>query len=131
MAEYALQKECRLPFFVSFRHSSFRFLSGLSDGACSTNGAQASTDGLRSHGGAVNIVRKRETRITRASIAITVMFVLCHTPRVVPNVLEVFLEPSSFPRVRFALTLLHIVVSQCLNTMRHGYECSVYLVPIP
>ena len=55
-------------------------------------------DGLRSHGGE-NILRKREARITKASIAITIMFVICHTPRVVPNVMEVALEQDAFPKV--------------------------------
>jgi len=54
-------------------------------------------DGLRSHGGE-NILRKREARITKASIAITIMFVICHTPRVVPNVMEVALEQDAFPK---------------------------------
>lgn len=56
------------------------------------------SDGLRSHGGE-NIVRKREARITKASIAITIMFVICHTPRVIPNVMEVALERDAFPKV--------------------------------
>jgi hypothetical protein len=55
-------------------------------------------EGLRSHGGE-NIVRKREARITKASIAITIMFVFCHTPRVIPNLFEVLGDPSTFPKV--------------------------------
>ena len=59
-----------------------------------------SADGLRSHGGE-NIVRKREARITKASIAITLMFVICHTPRIIPNVMEVALEQDAFPKVSY------------------------------
>ena len=47
-----------------------------------------------------SVLRKRETRITRASIAITVMFVVCHLPRCIPNIMEIFLSSEDSPRVR-------------------------------
>ena len=43
---------------------------------------------LRSHGGG-GTVRKREARITKASIGITLMFLICHAPRVLPNLNEI------------------------------------------
>ena len=58
-------------------------------------------EGLRSHGGE-NLIRKREARITKASIGITVMFVVCHTPRVIPNLFEVLVDPSTFPKVNIS-----------------------------
>jgi hypothetical protein len=46
-----------------------------------------------------NVIRKREVRITRACIAITLMFVVCNTPRCVPNLMEIFMKPEDFPHV--------------------------------
>ena len=83
---------CLLPTF--FNYFSRRFGSVRSQHNCNV----LVSDGLRSHGGE-NIVRKREARITKASIAITIMFVICHTPRVIPNVMEVALERDAFPKV--------------------------------
>ena len=51
------------------------------------NNDQEGANGLRSHGGG-GTVRKREARITKASIGITVMYLICHTPRVIPNLYE-------------------------------------------
>lgn len=58
-------------------------------------------DGLRSHGSSENTVRKIEARITKASIGITIMFLICHTPRVIPNLFEVLVDQSTFPKVGF------------------------------
>ena len=44
-----------------------------------------------------NTLRRREARITRASIAITVMFVVCHAPRCIPNLMELL---KYFPQVK-------------------------------
>ena len=54
---------------------------------------------LRSHGGG-ETVRKRETRITKASIGITLMYLVCHTPRVIPNLNEIIAnENEAMPSV--------------------------------
>ena len=57
-------------------------------------------EGLRIHNGGESLVRKRETRITKASIGITVMFLICNTPRVIPNLVEVLMDQNAFPKVR-------------------------------
>lgn len=56
-------------------------------------------DGLRIHLNGENLIRKREARITKASIGITIMFLICHTPRVIPNLFEFLVDPNSFPGV--------------------------------
>lgn len=46
-----------------------------------------------------NTLRKREMRITNASIVIVIIFVICHSPRFLPNVIELFLKQQEFPKV--------------------------------
>jgi hypothetical protein len=57
-------------------------------------------EGLRIHHGGESLVRKRETRITKASIGITIMFLICNTPRVIPNLVEVLMDQKAFPKVK-------------------------------
>ena len=40
-----------------------------------------------------------QVRMTRASIIITVMFLVCHAPRSIVNVMEIFIDRKSFPVV--------------------------------
>ena len=64
-----------------------------------TEGISNSNEGLRIHNGGESLVRKREARITKASIGITIMFLICNTPRVIPNLVEVLMDQNAFPKV--------------------------------
>ncbi|XP_059096177.1 G-protein coupled receptor daf-37-like isoform X2 [Tigriopus californicus] len=58
-----------------------------------------------------NVLRKREARITRASIAITIMFVICHVPRCIPNVMEI-LRPEESPKwIPIMININHLLIS--------------------
>ena len=43
--------------------------------------------------------KKRDFKYTRASVAIVIVFVICNTPRLVPNVMEIFISMEDFPKV--------------------------------
>ena len=49
------------------------------------NGSTILANGLRIHYKGNNTLRKIEFRITKASIGITIMYLICHTPRVITN----------------------------------------------
>ena len=40
--------------------------------------------------------RKRDARFTRAAIFMVVAFVVCHGPRIIPNVLELVMDHEDF-----------------------------------
>ena len=42
------------------------------------------------------MIRKRDARFTRAAIFMVVAFVLCHGPRIIPNVAELFMGVNDF-----------------------------------
>ena len=65
-----------------------------------SQGILRDNEGLRIHHGGESLVRKREARITKASIGITIMFLICNTPRVIPNLVEVLMDQKAFPKVR-------------------------------
>jgi hypothetical protein len=44
--------------------------------------------------------KKRDAKYTRASVVMVVAFVVCNTPRFVPNIMEIFLSLEDFPQVR-------------------------------
>lgn len=43
--------------------------------------------------------KKRDSKYTRASVVMVVAFVVCNTPRFVPNIMEIFIKGESFPKV--------------------------------
>lgn len=83
-----------------------RFSSRQKSTASSVQIKMQALEGLRSHGSSENTVRKIEARITKASIGITIMFLVCHTPRVIPNLFEVLVDQNTFPKVSFLLSNL-------------------------
>ena len=68
-----------------------------------SEGILNANEGLRIHHGGESLVRKREARITKASIGITLMFLVCNTPRVIPNLVELLMGQNAFPKVRKTL----------------------------
>lgn len=81
-------------------------------------------DGLRSHGGG-GTVRKREARITKASIGITVMYLLCHTSRVIPNLYEtaeIEIGPSWLP-ILVSINHLLITINSSFNFLFYLSYC--------
>ena len=82
------------------------------------------TSGLRSHGGG-GTVRKREARITKASIGITVMYLICHTPRVIPNLYEtagIENRPSWLP-ILVSINHLLITINSSFNFLFYLSYC--------
>ena len=65
------------------------------------------SSGIRRAGGGVNEseFKKRDSKYTRASVVMVVIFVVCNTPRVVPNIMEMifgqewFLDTEKCPQV--------------------------------
>lgn len=53
------------------------------------------------HGGHVNeaAYKKRDAKYTRAAVVMVVAFVVCNTPRFVPNIMEIFIKLDDFPSV--------------------------------
>ena len=45
-------------------------------------------------------LKKRDAKYTRASVVMVIVFVVCNTPRFVPNVMELFISQDQFPKVR-------------------------------
>ena len=43
--------------------------------------------------------KKRDFKYTRASVAIVIVFVVCNAPRLIPNIMEIFIDPLKFPEV--------------------------------
>ena len=43
--------------------------------------------------------RERDASYTRASILMVVVFVVCHTPRLITNTLELFVDQADLPLV--------------------------------
>ena len=41
--------------------------------------------------------KKRDFKYTRASVAIVIVFVVCNAPRLIPNIMEIFIDPLKFP----------------------------------
>ena len=56
------------------------------------NGSIVLANGLRIHYKGNNSLRKIEYRITKASIGITIMYLICHTPRVITNLSEILVD---------------------------------------
>ena len=42
------------------------------------------------------VLRKRDARFTRAAIFMVVAFVICHAPRIIPNMAELFMGVDEF-----------------------------------
>ena len=59
-----------------------------------SNSTTILSNGLRIHYKVGNSLLKMESRITRASIGITIMYLFCHTPRVITN-LSAILEDKN------------------------------------
>ena len=55
--------------------------------------------------------RKRDARFTRAAIFMVVAFVLCHGPRVVPNMAELIMTVDDFTNSTVSRSLYHYPVS--------------------
>ena len=56
------------------------------------NGSTILANGLRIHYKGNNTLRKIEIRITKASIGITIMYLFCHTPRVITNLTRTIVD---------------------------------------
>ena len=57
----------------------------------STHSSTRSENGIRrnvGHNQSSDALRKRDVRLTRISIIIVIVFILCHFPRIIPNVAE-------------------------------------------
>ena len=55
----------------------------------STHSSTRSENGIRRNvGQSSDALRKRDVRLTRISIIIVIVFILCHFPRIIPNVAE-------------------------------------------
>ena len=65
-----------------------------------SNGSTILANGLRIHYKGNNTLRKIEFRITKASIGITIMYIICHTPRVITNLTIILVDkdPEVFNR---------------------------------
>ena len=55
------------------------------------------------------VVQSLENRMTRVSIMIIVIFVICHLPRIIPNVYEVFSRVFPESEENFSIKILKIV----------------------
>ena len=44
--------------------------------------------------------KKRDAQYTRASVVMVMAFIVCNTPRFIPNVMEIFVELDQWPQVR-------------------------------
>ena len=79
-------------------------------------------EGLRIHHGGESLVRKRETRITKASIGITIMFLICNTPRVIPNLVEVLMDQKAFPKVKNIFQSVHNKIEAVYNIKPYNHN---------
>ena len=59
---------------------------------------------MRRSGRGEEAMRKRDIRLTRIAIAIVGVFIACHLPRFIPNIVEMV---TSMPQVR---TMIHYVI---------------------
>ena len=58
-------------------------------------------------------MRRRELRLTRISVIIVFIFIICHVPRSIPNIAEFVL--GKLPRVRFPFFILYSVGAEELG----------------
>ena len=72
------------------------------------NGTTILSNGLRIHYKGNNSLRKMESRITKASIGITIMYLICHTPRVITNLSEI-LEDKNLEVIKWLEDITTIV----------------------
>ena len=54
-------------------------------------------NGLRRSGRGEDALRARDIKLTRVSIVIVGVFIVCHLPRFIPNIVEMFID---LPQVR-------------------------------
>ena len=92
--------------------SFYRNPGGLNRNRNHSLPSSSNIEGLRIHHGGENLVRKREARITKASIGITIMFLICNTPRVIPNLFEVLAD--EFPKV-IGFKVIYYILSRYLH----------------
>lgn len=50
-------------------------------------------------------MKKRDAKYTRASIVMVVLYIICNTPRVIPNVMEILIAVEEFPFVSANISL--------------------------
>ena len=60
----------------------------------------------RNGGGQKESLRKRDVRLTRIAIAIVCVFICCHLPRFIPNLVELFTE---LPKVFLTYNVTNLV----------------------
>ena len=66
----------------------------------SASSAAAAANSLRRVAGVnEHELKKRDAKYTRASVVMVIVFVVCNTPRFVPNVMELFIDQIQFPKV--------------------------------
>ena len=71
-----------------------------SSAATAAAAAAAAANSLRRVGGVnEHELKKRDAKYTRASVMMVIVFVVCNTPRFIPNVMELFISQSDFPKV--------------------------------
>jgi hypothetical protein len=109
-------------FICSYRKPGFN--RAQNNSLPNTEGISNGNEGLRIHNGGESLVRKREARITKASIGITIMFLICNTPRVIPNLVEVLMDQNAFPKV---IKIFHkyIIFLLFLTHLPTQYPCPI------
>ena len=72
------------------------------------NGSTVLANGLRIHYKGNNTLRKIEFRITKASIGITIMYLICHSPRIITNLTITMVDknPEVFNRFEDIKTIV-------------------------
>lgn len=66
--------------------------------------------------------KKRDAKYTRASVVMVVAFVVCNTPRFVPNIMEIFISLDEFPSWGYVL----ISVNHMLTVFNSAFNFLIY-----
>ena len=68
--------------------------------------------------------KKRDGKYTRASVVMVLAFMVCNTPRMVPNIMEIFISQDEFPAVSCPFSSL--AFSEAVPSLRSLLEVAVY-----
>ncbi|TRY62997.1 hypothetical protein TCAL_11176 [Tigriopus californicus] len=79
--------------------------------------------GMRRVAGNEREMKKRDAKYTRASVVMVLVFVVCNAPRLIPNIMEIFISYQDFPRWA---TLL-VCVNHLLRVINSDFNFLIYL----
>jgi len=70
-------------------------------------------------------VKKQEAKYTRASVVMVVLFILCNTPRIIPNAMELYYDLREMEKMTWVTSL--VSVNHLLLVLNSSFNFLIYL----